>query len=98
MAAETRTYGPLRVHEVVALGNIVAAASGTEKVARLTDGGVIYGTARRIGPAFGEAYCAKDVRDQYLWVTTSGGFEVWWSVSDLMAEAQTGEFARYDWS
>jgi hypothetical protein len=74
------------------LADVLRATEGNRKVARLVNGDVITGTARRFGDQNGAIMWDTDIRDQFLWVTTSGGFETWWKVSELMQEVQSGEF------
>jgi hypothetical protein len=75
-----------------------------KRVARAQeDGSVLKGTARHfvkdperagfLGPQ-------DDVRDAYLRVTLTSGFEAFWLVSDLMPETAAGSahFMVYDWS
>jgi hypothetical protein len=38
----------------------------------------------------------EDVRDCRVWVTTDGGFEVWWPISELIPELQAGTFVIED--
>lgn len=89
----------LTVADTVSLGVIVDAAQHNSKVARAnSDGEVTYGTARSVGnETFAFLKKGEDVRDAFLRVTTRGGFEAAWKVSELMDEVHTGEFAKYDW-
>ena len=86
-------------HEALALGEIIRYSRGSMKVARVWQGGVIYGIARAIctQPNGGFVGEKDDVRDGFLWVTMREGFEQWWPVRDLMAEYATQEFSQYDW-
>ena len=94
---DTRT-DVLTVQDLLALAKIVDAAISTAKVARLRDDGVVvYGIARCVGDANGCAMHGEDVRAMHLRVTTREGWEVFWPVADLIAEAHSGEFAQYDW-
>jgi hypothetical protein len=87
----------LTVEDAVNIGMILSAAGRTGKVARLVEGVVWYGTARNVGDQSG-CRVDDDVRDQYLRVTLSSGFEAFWKVSDLIPEVSTGEFSTdYDW-
>jgi hypothetical protein len=75
------------------LGEVLKATEGTRRVARLVGDDVVTGTARRFGEKdTGNSLWEDDVRDQYLWVTTDSGMEVWWPVSELMTEVNTGLF------
>jgi hypothetical protein len=74
------------------LSEVLRATEGNRKIARLVNGDVITGTARRFGDQMGASMWDADIRDQFLWVTTSGGMETWWKVSVLMEEVQSGEF------
>jgi hypothetical protein len=76
------------------LGEVLRATEGTRRVVRLVGDDVVTGTARRFGEAgTGNSLWECDVRDQYLWVTTGRGMEVFWPVSELMGEVNTGMFA-----
>lgn len=85
----------LTMADAVALGAVVGAARRNAYVGRLMPetGDVMHGTARSIGTADG-AFTGPndDVREMYLRVTTSAGWEAFWPVSDLMAEVNTGTF------
>jgi hypothetical protein len=89
----------LNISDACDLAAIIHMAQGTQKVARLLDSGdVVYGTARSIGTENGGfAGGGDDVRDAFLRVTLSGGFEAFWPVSDLLPLVRTGEFTTYDW-
>jgi hypothetical protein len=92
------SHKPLSVHDTVLLCEIVHAAQGCNKIARLIDGYVIYGTARAVSDVNGNFLPPTvDIRDGYLRVTTQGGMEAFWPVSELMAQVATAEFCRYDW-
>jgi hypothetical protein len=59
----------------------------------LDNGDVIYGQARSIGRTDGAFLPAgEDVRAGYLRVTTRGGFEAFWPVSELVFEYLDGVF------
>lgn len=75
----------LTVSDAVRLSSICEAAIGNKIVARLMDNLLVVGTARGIGDDWG---CSvdKDVREQYLWVTTRNGFEAFWPIAELMDE------------
>lgn len=84
---------------VTVLNRVLEAAMGNHKVARVHNGATVYGTARRIGDESGSTMSDLDIRDQYLWVTTKTGFEVFWPVGELANELFDGNFADdYDWS
>lgn len=90
---------PLTIRDLVALGTILRAAQGVERVTRLVEDGnaaglLIHGTARSIGTADGYLIRPnEDVRDAYLRVTTDAGLEVFWLVRDLMPAVEAGTFA-----
>lgn len=90
------TDRPLNVSDAVALHTVLEAAQQTRKVMRLTaDNNLIEGTARAIvtnESLSGFPGRDDDVRDCFLWVTTSAGWEAAWPVTALIAEVQTGEF------
>jgi hypothetical protein len=77
---------------VEALGAIVAAWRTGAKVARVTDRGVIKGTARMIGDTNGSRAWSDDIRDCHLRVTTVGGWEEFWPIAELIPEVASGEF------
>jgi hypothetical protein len=75
------------------VAEVISATMGNAKVARLMDNGdVITGTARSFGDENGMFDFTSDVRDTYLRVTSDGGFEFFWKVSDLMPLVASGEF------
>lgn len=83
---------PLTVGDAVDLGAVVTAAVTSAPVARANaDGTVVYGTARSIGDEHGN-FASNDVRDCFLRVTTTSGWDMFWPVSDLMAEVRSGLF------
>lgn len=90
----TTTTAPLTVTTAVALAAICTAAIGTQRVARATDhGDITYGTARSIGDKNGNfASSDDDIRDCYLRVTTDGGWEVFWPVSEILDDYRAGLF------
>lgn len=91
--AEGRKARKLDTVDVQGLALVFDAAARNAKVARaFGTGEVIYGTARRVGDTYG-ANTDVDFRDRYLWVTTTGGFEVFWPVDVLAKEVLRGEFA-----
>jgi hypothetical protein len=93
-------FGPLTRGDVINLATIVTASFNSNRVTRLLPkdyefgGGLIAeGTARSIGDKDGNfAGSDEDVRDCYLRVTTSTGFEAFWPVSELMDEVASGYF------
>ena len=83
---------------ILVLYRVLDAALKNSKVARVHNGATVYGIARRVGDAVG-ANVDIDIRDQFLWVTTKTGFEVFWPVGELANELFDGNFADdYDWS
>jgi hypothetical protein len=89
----------LTVSDSVRLGMVCEAAERKSKVGRLIPddepgaGLVVVGTARSIGDQAGNfATRDMDVRDCYLRVTTTGGFDTYWLMSRLMDEVGTGNF------
>lgn len=91
---------PVTPGAVTVLNRVLDAALFNKKVARAhTDGDIVYGIARRIGDQSGSTLSDRDIRDQFLWVTTKTGFEVFWPVSELANELFDGTFSDdYDWS
>lgn len=91
----------LTIADVLALAEVVNAASQSAKVAYMGVGGdVVYGTARHIvgnPDTAGFLRHDQDIRAGYLRVTLKSGFEAFPTVGYL-AEAYTrGEFQIYDW-
>jgi hypothetical protein len=83
-----RILGPA---EARAIGRILDAADRHAKVARLTENSLdlepTYGTARALVRDSEHAYFLTerdDVRNAYLWVTTTSGFEAFWPVAELV--------------
>lgn len=88
-------YGILTVSAAMALGELLSAAQRGALVARVVDygDGVVYGTARSVGDERGMFVGPNDdARDCYLRVTTSGGFEAFWPVVELVGEYRLGLF------
>jgi hypothetical protein len=87
----------LTLPEAIRLNGVLDAAQRCARVARLDDdGNVTYGTARHLTRHAGDAaYITNedDVRDTFLRVTTTAGWEVWWPVADLAEEFGEGTFA-----
>jgi hypothetical protein len=84
----------LTVSDAADLGAIISAAQRNAPVGRLTSSGdVITGTARSIGDQRGNfATGGDDVRDCYMRVTTTAGWEAFWRVSELLAEYRETTF------
>lgn len=79
----------LTVSEAVGLGMIMQAAQRGAVVARVMDvpDGFVWGTARSVGDERGVfARPGEDVRDCFLRVTLSSGFEAFWPVTVLVEE------------
>ena len=94
MDNDTTAARLLTLADAVSLGTVLSAAQRTAPVARLMDNGdVIYGTARSVGDENGNFASERDdVRDCFLRVTTSMGFEAFWPVADLLPLVRSGEF------
>lgn len=93
------THGPLTGYDACTLADLVRAAQGNQRVARLMPEGtnaaglVIVGTARCIGDENGNfAGRDDDIRDAFMRVTTLSGFEAFWPMSDLIKEHQQFTF------
>ncbi len=93
----------LNIPASVRLGMVCEAAQRKSKVRRLipdTEAGgglVVEGIARSIGDKLGMfARGTDDVRDCYLRVTTTTGFDVFWLVSTLADEIDAGTFIPND--
>jgi hypothetical protein len=83
----------LSLSQLVNLSTVADAASRCAPVARLVDGNVVYGTARSIGDTHGNFLGSdEDVREGYLRVTTTSGWEVFWPVAELAEEVACGLF------
>lgn len=85
------------IRDARALGAIVQAAWRHELVAWLNDDspdGITWGTARSIDDVHGNhaSSTTGDIRDCYLRVTTSAGWDAFLSIRDLVRDAQTGVF------
>ena len=85
---------PLTRSDAVALATIVEAAIHGTYVGRATESGdVMHGTARSIGNQTGGFATERDdIRDEYLRVTLSTGFDAFWPVAELMTEVNSGMF------
>ena len=91
------TKDPLTVGQTVALSTLVEASIHYWHVARLVDGNIIEGTARSIGDDRGNhAGPEDDIRDCYLRVTTTWGFEAFWPVAELIPEVGSYFIAPYE--
>lgn len=76
------------------IADIVRAAQGNRPVTRLVNDQVISGIARSIGDENGNlSQATDDVRDLFLRVTSTHGWEHFWRVSELMEELVDGAFA-----
>jgi hypothetical protein len=104
----TSTHAPLTKATTLALAVIIEAAAREARVRRLTeDNEVTEGTARHLVTGSGTDWCTgdgddgtdwspgdgDDLRDCYLRVTTTGGWEAWWPVSELIELVHTGALA-----
>ncbi len=95
-------HGGLTCSQARALAVIVKVARREGRVARVCTTafhGVVRGTARHIvtdTDRAGFPGADDDVRDCWLRVTTEGGFEAFWSITELVEQVQTGEFVVYD--
>ena len=91
----------LNIGDVLALAEVIEAASQTAKVAYIGIGGeVVYGTARHIvgnPDTVGFIRSDQDIREAYLRVTLKTGFEAFPTVAYLADAHKRGEFSRYDW-
>ena len=81
----------LNANDARALGEIVTIASQGFKVRRLVGSDVVEATARALvlspeNPVFPGP--GDDVRDCWLWVTGTSGFERYWPVMELVYEWQ----------
>lgn len=90
------TDRPLTINTVVKLAQIVEAAIYGRKVGRLVHEYVVEGTARSIGDDQGyHARDTDDIRDCWLRVTTTGGLEAFWPISELLEELGETFIADY---
>jgi hypothetical protein len=96
-----RTLG---INEASRLSDLISAAERHAKVGRLIrqgdsdplDSEPVYGTIRAFVRDPETAYFLTDkddVRDAYLWVTTRGGMEAFWPVSELLDDVRVGYLA-----
>ena len=92
----------LSTFEAINLGLICSAARQGSRVARLLRDGnaagqLVTGTARCVGDDRGNYLGAgEDVRDAYLRVTTTAGWEVFWPLSELSKELGDYFIAPYE--
>jgi hypothetical protein len=97
----SRTLG---INEASRLSDLISAAERHAKVGRLIrqgdadplDSEPVYGTIRAFVRDPETAYFLTDkddVRDAYLWVTTRGGMEAFWPVSELLDDVRVGYLA-----
>jgi hypothetical protein len=94
--AGRRTLG---ISEAGRIGDILGAAERKAKVGRMTAAGIVTGTVRALVKDAQNAYFLTerdDVRDAFLWVTTTGGMEAFWPLYELVDELRTGDLAL-DW-
>jgi hypothetical protein len=87
---------PFTLSDSVAIEPVMYAATHKCGVRRYIDGEIVSGTARHLVRSpedFTFSDPRGDVRDAYLRVTLTSGFDVAWLVSDLMNAYGAGEFA-----
>jgi hypothetical protein len=63
----------------------------------MPDGSVAEGTARSIGTDAPRGYFETgrdDVKDLFMWVTLTSGFDVAWKLSELATQYERGEFGK----
>lgn len=84
----------LSIADAVSIGAIIGAVHHDSKVARLmSSGDVIVGIPRSIGDSRGAFLASgEDVRDGFLRVTSTTGWEHFWPMSDLIREHQATTF------
>ena len=77
---------PFTIREAFAIQQILEAVQGNHKVTFSTDGGanIQEGIARRIGDEAGNSLPDTDIRDQFVWITTVTGFELFLPVRQAM--------------
>jgi hypothetical protein len=76
---------------------VKAVTAKSNKIAMYRNGSTIYGIARRIGDESGCSIRRRDIREQFLWITTQGGMELFIPIAELMELVRTGDFGLYDW-
>lgn len=89
----------LTVSAAIALSNVLEAAQAKHKIARYIgnvragDFRMVRGTARALVEKDSENFATPgdDIFDLRLWVTTDGGFEVFWPVTELVEAFQRGD-------
>lgn len=87
------THKPLTATDCMAIAQIANAASRGDRVRRLIDNTIVEGTMRHIVKSpddYGFAGSDMDVRDAYVRVTTTNGFDVAWAVADLICPVLDG--------
>jgi hypothetical protein len=90
------THKPLTMHDLVALETVARAAQTNAKVRWLSAnlGEILEGTARSIGDERGMFLAGDDdVRDGYLRITSTGGFDYFLPVAKLVELVHEGGFA-----
>jgi hypothetical protein len=89
------TDRPLTAGDVYALADVLNHLAGKGKVRRYMPdtGNIITGTLRHLcGPDLGTR-TAKDVRDEYVRVTSDMGTEYAWPLAELARQSTVGELA-----
>jgi hypothetical protein len=91
------TTDVLTIRDAVSLASLCDCAIHTWKVAWVdpTTNDIMYGTARHFVVDPDRPYFIgvdTDVRDSYLRITTTGGFETFLKVSDLIPMVHAGTF------
>lgn len=87
---------PLTPIDVLSLARLIEGCEQTRGVKWSPDEGetILTGLLRRIGTYDGERFIeTDDVREMYVHITTTSGFEQWLSVPDVMTMLGRGEFS-----
>lgn len=91
-APKMNTAETLTIADVIALAQIVDAASHSHRLIRVMGDHHFAGTARHLcGPDGGPR--SPDIRNAFLRVTLDGGSDAYWPLSDLVRDVISGHLA-----
>ena len=96
--AGTPEPAPFTYSDAFAIQQILEVVQGNRYVAFSTNGGVDVqeGTARRIGDERGNSLPDTDIRDQFVWITTNIGMELFLPVRQVMGMVRDLLFQPFD--
>lgn len=92
-------HPPLTTWDATALAYVLDTTRVTKVAYAREDLPILYGTARCVvdSPERMGSIGSGDVRDGFLRITTQGGMEVAFAITELMAAHREGRFMQYDW-